>query len=176
MQTTKLVLALGLGLTLAGGVQAQPGSGSAPGTSATQAPVPQPNRPQSDSSVGQSPQPQAANLPEYVNLLKEAQQRLETAVERSGNEPAANDQKAVTPAWMDLKAAAQAAYDAVNRAPPAIRNDRLYDEGSTQIRQNLGVITQSMQPENGREAAKRLLTDMQKYTTEVSRRAEASRG
>jgi hypothetical protein len=176
MQTTKFALALGLGLSLAAGVQAQPGSGTAPGTSATQAPAPQPNRPQSDSRVGQSPQPQAANLREYANLLKEAQQRLETAVDRSGDEPAANDQKAVTPAWMDLKAAAQAAYDAVNRAPPAIRDDRLYDEGSTQIRQNLSVITQSMRPENGREAAKRLLTDMQKYTAEVSRRAEASPG
>ncbi|RKK03083.1 hypothetical protein EBE87_01320 [Pseudoroseomonas wenyumeiae] len=176
MQTTKLALALGLGLTLAGGAQAQPGSGTAPNTGATQAPAPQPNRPQSDSRVGQSPQPQAANLRDYANLLKEAQQRLETAVERSGNEPAANDQKAVTPAWMDLKSAAQAAYDAVNRAPPAIRNDNLYDQGSTQIRQNLGVITQSMQPENGREAAKRLLDDMRKYTAEVSRRAEASPG
>ncbi|MFC7553366.1 hypothetical protein ACFQU7_15620 [Pseudoroseomonas wenyumeiae] len=117
MQTMKLALALGLGLTLAGGAQAQPGSGTAPNTGATQAPAPQPNRPQSDSRVGQSPQPQAANLRDYASLLKEAQQRLETAVERSGNEPAANDQKAVTPAWMDLKSAAQAAYDAVNRAP-----------------------------------------------------------
>jgi hypothetical protein len=176
MKIAKLALATGLGLCLAGAAQAQPGSGAAPNTGATEAPRPQSNRPQSDSRVGQSPQPQSASLRDYAGLLKAAQQRLEVAVGRSGDEPAANDQKAVTPAWMDLKAAAQAAYDAVHRAPPAIREDNLYNEAETQIRQNLGIITQSMRPENGREAAKKVLTEMQKYTAEVSRRAEASPG
>ncbi|MBO1073008.1 hypothetical protein [Roseomonas marmotae] len=180
MQIAKAALVLGLGLGLAappaGEALAQAGSGSQPGIGQNQAPPPQQNRPQSDSRTGMTPQPATANLREYAALLTSAQQQLQTAVERSGHEPAANDQGAVTPAWMDLKAAAQAAYEAVRRVPADFRNDPLYENAERQIRQDLGVITQSMRPENGREAARKVLADMQAYTQEVSRRAQASPG
>jgi hypothetical protein len=176
MQIKTAALGLALGLTLALGAQAQPGSGAGRTTDPAQAPAPQQNRPQADSRTTQSPQPAAASLRDYAGILKAAQAQLEAAVSRSGDEPAANSQRAVTPAWMDLKAAAQAAYEAVRRAPSDFRNDSLYEQSETRIRQDLGVITQSMVPENGREAARKVLADMQAYTREVDKRAQASPG
>jgi hypothetical protein len=170
-----LTLAIGLGLGLAGAAQAQPGSGSAPGTGGAQAPVPQANRPQSDPRAGTTPQPQAASLREYVDQLRAAQQKLETAINRSGDEPAANDQKAMTPAFMDLKSAAQAAYETVHRVPESSR-DRLYNEAEARMRGHLSDINQTTEPEKGREAARKVLEDIQRFTGEMSRRASAASG
>lgn len=165
------VLALLGALALPGAVLAQPGSGATPGVAPGQAPQPQPNRPQSDSRTGMSPQMAVNTLQDYAKLLQSAQDQLRAALERSGNEPANNSQNAVTPAWMDVKSASQAAFEAVRRAPEPIRSEAAYDEAESRIRQDLARITQSRGDRDTREQAERVLSGLDRWRQEVVRRA-----
>ncbi len=167
----RTVLMLLAALALPGGAAlAQAGSGSAPGVAPGQAPPPQPNRPQSDSRTGMSPQMAVNSVQDYAKLLQSVQDQLRTALQRSGDEPANNSQNAVTPAWMDVKAAAQAAFEGVRRAPEPLRSEPAYSEAESRIREDLARITQSTGARDSREQAERVLSGLEQWRQEVARR------
>jgi hypothetical protein len=76
-----------------------------------------------------------------------------------GCKPSANKQKAMTPVLMNLKAAAQQAYDAVSRASEDVCGRGVYKNSTRQIRKNLRIsgVTQgaAAPPHPSRDPTKR---------------------
>jgi predicted outer membrane protein len=118
----------------------------------------------------EAPAQAVETLQEYANALGEARSRLEAAIGRSGGETPANQQSAVTPAWMDLKAAAQNALQTVRRAPSAFRGETAYTEVETQVRQELNQIDQATEPKDITTPARNMLSQVQRLQQEVGRR------
>lgn len=129
----------------------------------------QSGRPQSDPTLNQSPRYGASDLREYARMLDTALAQLREAIARSSGEPAANDQKAMTPARMDEKAAAQQAYDAVRRAPPAFRDGEAYREAERKVRENLARLSQPLRLEESNGAAAAVLSAVEELRRAVER-------
>ncbi|MFC4167604.1 hypothetical protein [Teichococcus aestuarii] len=167
MRPVKPILALALLAGLGGAALAQ----SSPGQ--TQATPPQPGRPQADASPPASPQPAATDLRDYARILQEAEDQLRQAIQRSGSEPASNQQKAMTPARMDMKAAAQRVHGAVRRVPRELRGDALYEDAERAVREGITPLSMPLSLEDTDGAAQRVLGTVEKLRAEVARRAGA---
>jgi len=165
MLIRKTGLALTMILGLAGGVAAQGDPRQIPAT------PPQPSRPQSDASPPFSPQPAASSLQDYARILQEAQSQLETAIQRSGDEPAGNQQNAMTPARMDVKAAAQQVHNAIRRAPRQLRNDALYEDAERKVSDDLSSLSQPLSLDKSDDAAQRILATVKELQQKVEQRA-----
>ncbi|MXP62560.1 hypothetical protein E0493_04230 [Roseomonas sp. M0104] len=165
-----LALALAMMLGLGGHALAQ--------TDPRQAPVtpPTPSRPQTDPSLGFSPQPAAGSLKDYAGLLQDAQSQLETAIRRSGDEPAGNRQNAMTPARMDVKAAAQRVHNAMLRAPRELRDDAVYESAERSVRDDLFSLSQPLSLDETNGAARRVLNTVDTLRQKVEQRAGGKSG
>jgi hypothetical protein len=71
---------------------------------------------------------------------------------------------------MDVKAAAQAAFEALRRAPEPLRSEPAYAEAETRVRQDLARITQSQGDRDSRAQAERVLSGLDAWRHEVARR------
>ncbi|MFC3123535.1 hypothetical protein ACFOD4_00565 [Pseudoroseomonas globiformis] len=157
------ILALGASLILAPPVAAQP----------AQAPEVSPNQPRSQPDQAQASSPAAGNLADYAAMLLSAEQQLKTSLERSGQQPAGNQQKAMTPARMDMQAAAQNAFDTVRRAPNSFRSDSLYEDAERSIRESLAKIVQGTEPGESDGAAEAVLQQVTRLREGVQAKASA---
>jgi hypothetical protein len=101
-------------------------------------------------------------------MLDASLTQLREAIRRTRGEPSANEQKAMTPARMDLKAAAQQAYDAVRRAPEDIRGGDVYKNSERQIRENLARLSQPTRLEESDGAAEAVLATLDALRKSVS--------
>ncbi|KAA2213420.1 hypothetical protein [Teichococcus oryzae] len=119
----------------------------------------------------EAPQQALDSLQEYARVLGEARGRLEAALGRSGEQPPANQQNAMTPAWMDLKTAAQNAYQTVRRAPGGFRGEATYSDAERQLRQELNAIDQATGPANISGPVRNMLSQLERLQQEVGRRA-----
>lgn len=167
MRPVKPILALILMVGLGGAAVAQTSPGQ------TQATPPQPGRPQADASPPATPQPAATDLRDYARILQEAEEQLRQAIGRSAGEPAGNQQNAMTPARMDMKAAAQRVHGAVRRAPSELRGEALYEDAERAVREGIAPLSMPLSLEDSDGAAQRVLGVVEKLRTEVARRAGA---
>ncbi|MDJ0387572.1 hypothetical protein QMO56_05555 [Roseomonas sp. E05] len=167
MQKPLLALAMMLGLT--GGALAQADPRQAPVT------PPQPSRPQSDANTEFSPQPAANSLQEYARILGEAQSQLETAIQRSDDEPAENQQNAMTPARMDVKAAAQQVHQAMRRAPRELHDEALYEDAERSVREDLFKLSQPLTLDDKGGGARQILNTVDNLRRKVEQRAAGGR-
>jgi len=167
MRSAKPILALALLTGLGGGALAQTSPGQ------TTATPPQQGRPQSPSSAPHTPQPAATDLRDYARMLREAEDQLRQSIQRSAQEPAQNQQNAMTPARMDMKAAAQQAHQVVRRAPQSLQEDTLYENAEREVREAVTPLSMPLNLEDSNGAAERVLAALQRLRTEVERRAGA---
>lgn len=168
MKTMALPLALALSLVAAADGLAQttgrPQEGSPPD-------IAHPTRPQSDQTQPDTPAPAAKDLREYAGMLETSREQLRQALDRSGKEPDTGSQSNVSPAGMDLKAAAEDAFQTIQRAPANFRQDAAYEEASMKARQQLGPIMQSLRAGIDKNAVQGMLDTLEKLQREVSNRA-----
>jgi hypothetical protein len=153
---------------LATGAAAQNGQGG------TTAPVA--GRPQSAPNLNHDPRPSATNGGDYVQMLDTSLTQLREAIHRTQGEPAGNAQKAMTPARMDVKAAAQHAYDVIRRAPEDIRSRDSYRDSERQVRENLARLSQPTRLEDSNGAAEAVLATLEKLRQSVAQAAGTSPG
>jgi hypothetical protein len=167
MRTASYGVALALLAGLTTGASAQSGAGGAT--------VPQPERPQSTPNLNHDPRPSATSGGEYVQMLDTSLSQLREAIRRTQGEPAGNVQKAMTPARMDVKAAAQHAYDVIRRAPEDIRSRDSYRDSERQVRENLARLSQPTRLEDSNGAAEAVLATLEKLRQSVAQGAGTSR-
>jgi len=167
MRSAKPILTLALLAGLGGGALAQTSPGQ------TTATPPQQGRPQSPSSAPHTPQPAANDMRDYTRMLRDAEEQLRQSIGRSAQEPAQNQQNAMTPARMDMKAAAQQAHQVVRRAPPALQGDTLYERAERDLREALTPLSMPLNLEDSNGAAERVLAILERFRTEVERRLGA---
>ena len=141
-----------------------------PLTAEAQAPG-NPNRPQAPPNQGMTPRPAAGDTADYAARLAAAEQTLRQAIGRSSDEPAGNQQRAMTPARMDMKAAAQTAYDAVRRAPDTLRDEAFRQDAERAIRSDLASLSQPNNLADSDGAAERILQQLSRLREAVQQRA-----
>ncbi|WBV44837.1 hypothetical protein [Pseudoroseomonas cervicalis] len=123
--------------------------------------------PQADAIQPPSPTHAAPDRQAWLAMLDETIGQLRRAVERSGQEPAANAQGAMTPARMDLKAAAQQAHDTLRRAPQALQGTPPVQNAARDVRDELAKLSQPTRLEDSDGAASRILARMEALRGEL---------
>ncbi|MFB9971202.1 hypothetical protein ACFFMP_14830 [Pseudoroseomonas cervicalis] len=155
------ILALAASLALAAGpAWAQPAATAPQGGG-------EGGRPQADAIQPPSPTHAAPDRQAWLGMLDETIGQLRQAVARSGEEPAANQQGAMTPARMDLKAAAQQAHDTLRRAPRELQGSAPVQAASRDVRGALEALSQPARLEDSDGAAERILARMQALRGEL---------
>lgn len=124
-------------------------------------------RPQSDAIQPPSPTHAAPDRQAWLGMLDGTIGQLRQAIERSGQEPAGNAQGGMTPARMDLKAAAQQAHDTLRRAPQALQGTPPVQNAARDVRDELATLSQPTRLEDGDGAAERILARMQALRGEL---------